>query len=101
MAPFSPFVDVYGPTATGVPTAATEAGIIPIAPIQNLPQFPGGPYAGTRVVTVPKMIVYNGAALSLFTTTGGALNLSDDTATGTLTGTWTAGIAACPSPSTA
>jgi len=49
-------------------------------------QLPGGPYAGTRVVTLPKMAVYNGAAPAL---TGGAnaYNLADDTATGTLTGT--------------
>jgi len=86
-APFGPFVDLFGNVAPGTPTQDTELELTQIVPIENLPQFPGGPYAGTRVVTVPKMIVYNGAVLSLFPTTGGALNLSDDTATGTLTGT--------------
>jgi len=39
-----------------------------------------GPFAGTRVAAVPKLNVFNG------TTTAGQVNLSDDNATGTLTG---------------
>jgi len=63
------------------------------------PQFlPGGAYAGTRVTTVPKMIVYNGTQLPIsggasfgaaLTAGGngfGAVNLYDDSMTGTLTG---------------
>jgi hypothetical protein len=62
-------------------------------PTLNAPQLPGGPYAGTRVVTVPKMVVYNGTALPLVAANVcapngcGAINLSDNTATGTLTAT--------------
>jgi hypothetical protein len=62
-------------------------------PTLNAPQLPGGPYAGTRVVTVPKMVVYNGTALPLTAPPAclpgscGAINLSDNTATGTLTAT--------------
>jgi len=85
-APFSPFVDIFNNVGAGVPTQDTEVALAKIAPPQNLPQFPGGPYAGTRVVTVPKMIVYNGATLAFGPGGGGALNLSDDTGTGTLTG---------------
>jgi hypothetical protein len=60
--------------------------------------LPGGAYAGTRVATVPKLIVYNGTTLPLssgpFPPFGGpiplvnfgAINLSDDTNTGTLVG---------------
>ena len=57
--------------------------------------LPGGAFAGTRVTTVPKMVVYNGTSLTLsfgpFTfpgnvTTLGAVNLYDDIWTGTLTG---------------
>ncbi len=47
-----------------------------------------GPYAGTRVVTVPKLVVYNG------TTLAGTANLADDTATGTLTGCSAPGVTA-------
>jgi hypothetical protein len=100
------FGNIPGPAATypnpGTPTTSNEITLLPIiVGVQNLPQFPAGPYAGTRVVTVPKMIVYNGATLALFPTAGGALNLSDDTATGTLTGTWTTGVIpapTCPPP---
>jgi len=61
--------------------------------------LPGGAYAGTRVTTVPKLIVYNGTSLPLtggtpfvtLLTTGfgvgiGAVNLADDIFTGTLVG---------------
>ena len=58
--------------------------------------LPGGAFAGTRVITVPKLVVYNGTALSLSsgpfvfpssTVLGlGAVNLADDIFTGTLTG---------------
>jgi hypothetical protein len=60
--------------------------------------LPGGAYAGTRVTTVPKMIVYNGTTLALSAgpfpglggstpiVTLGAVNLADDRATGTLVG---------------
>ena len=58
--------------------------------------LPGGAFAGTRVVTIPKLVVYNGTALALSsgpfvypssTVLGlGAVNLADDTNTGTLTG---------------
>jgi hypothetical protein len=91
-----PYQDIFGPIPTGLPnpgtpTTANEITLIPVTPLQqNLPQTPAGPYAGTRVTTVPKMIVYNGVSLALFPTAGGAVNLSDDTATGTLTGTNTA-----------
>ena len=65
----------------------------------NFPSAPGqfqGPYAGTRVTTVAKIAVYNGTALNLSQPGPGgctsdtpidcqAVNLSDDTATGTLT----------------
>src|SRR5580700_3491773 len=50
-----------------------------------------GPYAGTRVTTVPKLVVYNGFQPSLaqpptcLPTTCQAINLADDAATGTLT----------------
>ena len=50
----------------------------------QLPTLPGqvmGPYAGTRVVSVPKLAVYNAA--SALTS---SLNLADSTGTGTLTG---------------
>src|SRR5215471_2132196 len=55
------------------------------------PVLPGGPYAGTRVVTVPKVVVFNGVALggdprNIAGTGTGLVNLSDDSATGTLTG---------------
>jgi len=63
------------------------------------PQFlPGGAYAGTRITTVPKLVVYNGTSLPLtggpsfiaalvnFGNGLGAVNLYDDTNTGTLTG---------------
>jgi hypothetical protein len=58
--------------------------------------LPGGAFAGTRVVTIPKLVVYNGTALALSqgpfvypsaTVLGlGAVNLADDIFTGTLTG---------------
>ena len=57
------------------------------------PQPPGGPYAGTRVVTLPKLVVYNASSMPTAVPPGcapngcGAINLSDDTATGTLVGT--------------
>src|SRR5215467_11161632 len=64
-------------------TNTTAAGCAPI--------LPGGPYAGTRVVTVPKVVVYNGVALggdptNIAGTGTGLRNLSDDNATVTLTG---------------
>jgi len=109
-----PYEDAFGPIptttpagafpATGTPTTDNEITLVPFnPPVQNLPQLPAGPYAGTRVVTVPKMIVYNGATLAYGAGSGGALNLADDTATGTLTGTWTSGeipTPTCPGPPT-
>ncbi len=59
-----------------------------------------GPYAGTRVVTVPKLVVYNGTSLPTAQPPGcapgacGAVNLSDDTATGTVTACTAATVAA-------
>src|SRR5215467_5805198 len=83
----APVLDVsqeVGP-ATLAPgcTSTAAAGCAPI--------LPGGPYAGTRVVTVPKVVVYNGVALgggprSVGGTGTGLVNLSDDSLTGTLTG---------------
>jgi hypothetical protein len=71
------------------------------------PQFlPGGAYAGTRVVTVPKLVVYNGtflaltggpsyiSALTAFGNGIGAVNLYDDPNTGTLTGCPASGLCA-------
>lgn len=53
------------------------------------PGLPGGAYAGTRVVSVPKLYVYNGVTLPLAFNAAvpGAVNLADNTATGTLTAT--------------
>jgi len=48
----------------------------------------GGPYAGTRVVVVPKLYVYNNVTATV-------TNLRDDTATGTLAGCSTAAGAPC------
>jgi len=57
--------------------------------------LPGGAYAGTRVTTVPKLVVYNGSPLPLSGGGGfppafgvglGAINLADSGFTGTLTG---------------
>jgi hypothetical protein len=56
----------------------------------QLPTLAGqimGPYAGTRVVSVPKLAVYN--AVSALTT---SVNLADSTGTGTLTGCTTTSI---------
>ena len=61
--------------------------------------LPGGAYAGTRVTTVPKLVVYNGSPLPLsgggsfppsFGVGLGAVNLADSFLTGTLTGIGTA-----------
>src|SRR5215831_394933 len=74
----APVLDVSQETgpATLAPgcTSTAAAGCGPI--------LPGGPYAGTRVVQVPKLVVYNSIALGF----GLLTNLSDDSLTGTLTG---------------
>jgi hypothetical protein len=62
-----------------------------------VPILPGGPYAGTRVVTVPKVVVYNGVALggdprNISGTGTGLVNLSDDSLTGTLTALLSVGV---------
>lgn len=64
-------------------------GTLPITPGQRI-----GPYAGTRVVTLAKLIVYNGGALNFTTQPPAcdgnspidctAINLADNTVTGTL-----------------
>lgn len=69
---------------------APSENTLPITPGQQL-----GPYAGTRVVTLAKMIVYNGGALNLTSQPPAcdnnspidctAVNLADNTVTGTLT----------------
>jgi len=75
-----------------------EIGPVPLSPgclstaaMGCGPVLPGGPYAGTRVVTVPKVVVFNGVALggdprNVAGTGTGLVNLSDDSSTGTLTG---------------
>jgi len=87
-------------SAFSSPAEAT-GGVLPITPGQNL-----GPYAGTRVVTLAKIIVYNAGALNLSTQPPvcdtntpidcTAVNLADNTVTGTLTavgqGTFGTGI---------
>jgi len=64
-------------------------GAFPGSPGQNQ-----GPYVGTRVTSIAKVVVYNGTSLNLGQPPGctgdtpvdcQAVNLSDDTATGTLT----------------
>jgi hypothetical protein len=65
-------------------------GTLASAPGQNM-----GPYAGTRVVTVPKLMLYNGTAFSTLAQPPActasnpvaclAVNLADNTATGTVT----------------
>src|SRR5439155_25146216 len=70
-------------------TNTTAAGCAPV--------LPGGPYAGTRVVTVPKVVVYNGVALggdptNIGGTGTGLTNLADDFATMTLTTVTNAGV---------
>jgi len=72
--------------------AALAAGCTNTTAAGCAPTFPGGPYAGTRVVTVPKVVVYNGVALggdptSISGTGTGLVNLADDFATVTLTAT--------------
>src|SRR5262249_53862919 len=78
-------------------------GCISTAAIGCGPILPGGPYAGTRVVTVPKVVVYNGVALggdprNIGGTGTGLVNLSDDSATGTLTGLPAGPVAAGVAP---
>ena len=93
----APVLDVsqeVGPTALN-PTC-TNTATLGCGPV-----LPGGPFAGTRVVTVPKVVVYNGVALggnptNIGSTGTGLVNLSDDTLTGTLTGQ--ANTALSPSP---
>jgi len=70
--------------------AALRPGCTNTAAAGCAPILPGGPYAGTRVVTVPKVVVYNGVALggdptNISGTGTGLRNLSDDNATVTLT----------------
>jgi len=60
--------------------------IVPTA-VPNMMQLPGGPYAGTRVVSIAKLYVYNGTGGSDSAAPSSAYNLTDDTQTGTLTGT--------------
>src|SRR5262249_45439959 len=84
----APVLDVSqetGPTALRPGcTNTTAAGCAPV--------LPGGPYAGTRVVTVPKVGVYDGGALggdptNIGGTGTGLRTLSDDNATVTLSTT--------------
>ena len=91
---------------TGARMGIDNDNIILTAPVldqafsQNEGAFPSalgqsqGPYAGTRVTTIAKIVVYNGTGLTYDqppTCLGAApiscvaVNLSDDTATGTLT----------------
>ena len=96
----------YYPTAARM--GLDNDNIILLAPVLDQTQvitgpsggagLPGGAFAGTRVTTVPKLLVYNGISLPLIagpyaypgnvsTSPGiGAINLYDDVWTGTLTG---------------
>jgi len=66
------------------------APLVPVivpGPVANTMQLPGGPYAGTRVVSIAKMIVYNAiGGANTATAPSSAMNLTDNVATGTLTG---------------
>jgi hypothetical protein len=86
----APVLDLaFGGTANGFPGTVTE-GTLPFASQQIM-----GPFAGTRVVTVPKLMLYNGTAFSVTDqpptcSTASpisclAVNLADDVYTGTLT----------------
>jgi hypothetical protein len=70
----------------------TNSQCFPAAPPAGTTTTRGqGPYAGTRVTTIPKLVVYNGSVLgftqppSCLPATCQAVNLADNTATGTLT----------------
>ena len=82
-------------------TQTTFASNPDCAGIPTCAGLPGGAFAGTRVTTVPKLVVYNGTGLGLSqgpfgypvtpaggtpVTSLGAVNLADDIFTGTLTG---------------
>jgi hypothetical protein len=105
--PLTPTTGCTNYYPTGARMGIDNDNIILTAPVLDQTQtvfgpsggagLPGGAYAGTRVTTVPKLVVYNGTALALsagpFSLGGavplitlGAVNLSDDTATGTLVG---------------
>ena len=82
----APVLDFSGETGTG--------GMLPL-PFSG--QNFGGPYAGTRVVTIPKALVYNphpNSAVAgaqpgdgcIASNACGAINLADNPTTGTLTG---------------
>jgi len=84
----APVLDVSQETGP----AALLPGCTNTAAAGCAPIIPGGPYAGTRVVTVPKVVVYNGVALggdptNISGTGTGLRNLSDDNATVTLSTT--------------
>ena len=72
----------------------------------NSAAFTLGPYAGTRVVTVPKLDIYNGLGVPTVQpptcdpATCGAVNLSDNVVTGTLTELGTTCSAPSPTPTT-
>jgi len=78
---------------------APSEGTLPITPGQRL-----GPYAGTRVLTLSKLAVYQGTAVNLATQpptcdtdfSCTAVNLSDNVVTGTLTEVGPACVAATP-----
>jgi len=78
-------------------TQTTFASNANCAGVPTCAGLPGGAFAGTRVVTVPKLIAYNGTGMLYtpgpYTYPGtvnspgiGAVNLADDIWTGTLTG---------------